>query len=189
MLVERTRDKIGGSSAAGTATKTLSCEATQTVVEDTIAFHYERERMAQFEAIELAEWPLFFAYELVTACCEARWEEPGLAAAAGGGEPGSDGACRSFPKLYLGCRRRRRGGNGSSPAARRGSPCQRSPALDPEPHLGWVDLLLNGLIKPETSDPLAVATRASRAPSRCLSPGTRQMPSIAAALWKRRACR
>ena len=43
------------------------------MVEDVTRLHYEREELAQFEHIE-SEWPLFLAYELVTACCEGRWE-------------------------------------------------------------------------------------------------------------------
>ncbi|HBH72962.1 MAG TPA: phosphorylase kinase, partial [Synechococcales bacterium UBA10510] len=46
----------------------------QTVVEDHNRLHYEREELAQFEHLE-CEWPLFWAFELITACCEERWDE------------------------------------------------------------------------------------------------------------------
>jgi len=49
----------------------------QTLIEDHTRLPYEREELAQFEAIE-CQWPLLFAYELVTACCEERWHEAWL---------------------------------------------------------------------------------------------------------------
>ncbi len=46
----------------------------QTVVEDSSRLHYEPEELACFENIE-CQWPLFLAFELLTACLEERWEE------------------------------------------------------------------------------------------------------------------
>ena len=43
-------------------------------MEDVNRLHYEPEELAAFEGIE-SEWPLFLAFELVTACCERRWDE------------------------------------------------------------------------------------------------------------------
>ncbi|NBQ37274.1 MAG: phosphorylase kinase, partial [Synechococcus sp.] len=46
----------------------------QTVVEDSTRLHYEPEELACFEGIE-CQWPLFLAFELVTACMEERWQQ------------------------------------------------------------------------------------------------------------------
>jgi phosphorylase kinase alpha/beta subunit len=46
----------------------------QTVLEDSSRLHYEPEELACFESIE-CQWPLFLAFELLTACFEGRWEE------------------------------------------------------------------------------------------------------------------
>jgi phosphorylase kinase alpha/beta subunit len=46
----------------------------QTVLEDSSRLHYEPEELACFEAIE-CQWPLFLAFELISACMEERWEE------------------------------------------------------------------------------------------------------------------
>ena len=43
-------------------------------MEDVSRLHYEPEELAEFEGIE-SEWPLFLAFELVTACCEERWDD------------------------------------------------------------------------------------------------------------------
>ena len=73
-LAERTRQKIRAQLGGGYGYKRFRRDGHQTVVEDHTRLHYEREELAQFEHIE-CEWPLFWAYELVTACCEQRWEE------------------------------------------------------------------------------------------------------------------
>ncbi len=73
-LVERTRAKIRRELGGPYGYKRFRRDGHQTVVEDHTRLHYEREELAQFEGIE-CEWPLFLAYELVTACCEQRWEE------------------------------------------------------------------------------------------------------------------
>jgi phosphorylase kinase alpha/beta subunit len=73
-LAERTRAKIRAQLGGGYGYKRFRRDGHQTVVEDHTRLHYEREELAQFEHIE-CEWPLFWAYELVTACCEERWQE------------------------------------------------------------------------------------------------------------------
>ncbi|MEB3354395.1 MAG: glycoside hydrolase family 15 protein [Cyanobacteriota bacterium] len=73
-LAERTRTKIRAQLGGGYGYKRFRRDGHQTVVEDHNRLHYEREELAQFEHIE-CEWPLFWAYELVTACCEERWQE------------------------------------------------------------------------------------------------------------------
>jgi len=73
-LVERTRTKIRTELGGPYGYKRFRRDGHQTVVEDHTRLHYEREELAQFEHIE-CEWPLFLAYELVTACCEERWSE------------------------------------------------------------------------------------------------------------------
>ena len=73
-LVERTRDKIRRDLGGSYGYKRFRRDGHQTLVEDSTRLHYEREELAQFEHIE-CEWPLFLAYELITACCEERWPE------------------------------------------------------------------------------------------------------------------
>ena len=63
-----------GNSAGLMATNASYGDGHQTAVEDVNRLHYEPEELAAFEGIE-SEWPLFLAFELVTACCERRWEE------------------------------------------------------------------------------------------------------------------
>ncbi|EAQ75494.1 putative phosphorylase kinase [Synechococcus sp. WH 5701] len=87
-LVERTRRKIRRDLGGAYGYKRFRRDGHQTLVEDHERLHYEPEELAQFEGIE-CEWPLFFAYELITACCEERWGGGlALAAAPGGGECG-----------------------------------------------------------------------------------------------------
>ena len=73
-LAERTRAKIRAELGGRYGYKRFRRDGHQTVVEDHTRLHYEREELAQFEHIE-CEWPLFWAYELITACCEERWAE------------------------------------------------------------------------------------------------------------------
>ena len=73
-LVARTRAKIRGELGGAYGYKRFRRDGHQTVVEDVTRLHYEREELAEFEHIE-CEWPLFLAYELITACCEGRWNE------------------------------------------------------------------------------------------------------------------
>ena len=46
----------------------------QTVLEDSSRLYYQPEELACFEGIE-CQWPLFLAFELLTACFEGRWQE------------------------------------------------------------------------------------------------------------------
>jgi len=73
-LVQRTRQKIREELGGTYGYKRFRRDGHQTVIEDHTRLHYQREELAQFESIE-CEWPLFIAYELVTACCEGRWTE------------------------------------------------------------------------------------------------------------------
>jgi phosphorylase kinase alpha/beta subunit len=73
-LAERTRAKIRSDLGGAYGYKRFRRDGHQTVVEDHTRLHYEREELAQFEHLE-CEWPLFWAYELITACCEERWSE------------------------------------------------------------------------------------------------------------------
>ncbi|MFM8966654.1 MAG: glycoside hydrolase family 15 protein, partial [Vulcanococcus sp.] len=73
-LVERTRAKIRTELGGPYGYKRFRRDGHQTLLEDHTRLHYEREELAQFEHIE-CEWPLFLAYELITACCETRWAE------------------------------------------------------------------------------------------------------------------
>jgi phosphorylase kinase alpha/beta subunit len=73
-LVERTRARIRAELGGAYGYKRFRRDGHQTVVEDVTRLHYEREELAEFEHIE-CEWPLFHAYELITACCEGRWAE------------------------------------------------------------------------------------------------------------------
>jgi phosphorylase kinase alpha/beta subunit len=73
-LVERTRVKIRRDLGGRYGYKRFRRDGHQCVNEDVTRLHYEREELAEFEHIE-CEWPLFLAYELVTACCEGRWDD------------------------------------------------------------------------------------------------------------------
>jgi len=150
-LRRRTRAKIRAELGGAYGYKRFRRDGHQTVVEDHTRLHYEREELAQFEHIE-CEWPLFWAYELVTACCEERWgearqwrqrlREVSLEQAEGG----------LLPELYL------------VPAeaieAERRQPGSQRRLANPNVPLLWTqsltwlsDLLLAGLISPEDLDP------------------------------------
>ena len=73
-LVERTRRRIRRELGGAYGYKRFRRDGHQTVVEDISRLHYEREELATFEGIE-SEWPLFLAYELITACFEQRWDD------------------------------------------------------------------------------------------------------------------
>jgi phosphorylase kinase alpha/beta subunit len=150
-LVERTRTKIRTELGGPYGYKRFRRDGHQTVVEDHTRLHYEREELAQFEHIE-CEWPLFLAYELVTACCEERWSEAWswrerLATLA----VPVDGVAL-LPELYLVPER-------LIEAERRQPGSQRRIANDNVPllwtqSLTWLgDLLLQGLLRPEDLDP------------------------------------
>ena len=73
-LVARTCERIRRDLGGPYGYKRFLRDGHQTVVEDISRLHYERDELATFEGIE-SEWPLFLAYELLTACCEERWDE------------------------------------------------------------------------------------------------------------------
>ncbi len=150
-LAERTRRKIRDQLGGGYGYKRFRRDGHQTVVEDHTRLHYEREELAQFEHIE-CEWPLFWAYELITACCEERWQEAlawrqRLASAS----VSVDGVAL-LPELYL-------VPEGAVAAERRQPGSQPRAANDNVPllwtqSLTWLgDLLLAGLISPADLDP------------------------------------
>ena len=150
-LAERTRDKIRQELGGGHGYKRFRRDGHQTVIEDVTRLHYEREELAQFEAIE-CEWPLFLAFELVTACCEERWQEArafrdrlsALAVHADGVE--------LYPELYL--------VPAEAIAAERSQPGSQQRMANENVPLLWTqsltwlaDLLLAGLLLPEELDP------------------------------------
>ena len=73
-LVERTLRRIRRELGGSYGYKRFLRDGHQTAVEDVSRLHYEPEELAEFEGIE-SEWPLFLAFELVTACCEERWDD------------------------------------------------------------------------------------------------------------------
>lgn len=150
-LRRRTRAKIRAELGGAYGYKRFRRDGHQTVVEDHTRLHYEREELAEFEHIE-CEWPLFWAYELITACCEDRWEEArqwrqrlhevSLEQAEGA----------LLPELYLVPE--------AAIAAERQQPGSQRRLANPNVPLLWTqsltwlsDLLLAGLISPEDLDP------------------------------------
>jgi phosphorylase kinase alpha/beta subunit len=150
-LVARTRDKIRRELGGRYGYKRFRRDGHQCVNEDVTRLHYEREELAQFEHIE-CEWPLFLAYELVTACCEARWDEARhwrqrLADVSVPVE-----GVPLLPELYLvpaeALEAERR-----QPGSQARIPNENVPLLWTQ-SLTWLgDLLLEGLITPEDLDP------------------------------------
>ncbi|WP_225867326.1 glycoside hydrolase family 15 protein [Cyanobium sp. NIES-981] len=150
-LAERTRNKIRAELGGAYGYKRFRRDGHQTVVEDHTRLHYEREELAQFEHIE-CEWPLFWAYELVTACCEERWQEArqwrGRLASVSLVQDGVP----LLPELYLvppeAVARERR-----QPGSQPRQPNDNVPLLWTQ-SLTWLgDLLLAGLITPADLDP------------------------------------
>ena len=150
-LRRRTRAKIRAELGGAYGYKRFRRDGHQTVVEDHTRLHYEREELAEFEHIE-CEWPLFWAYELITACCEERWEEArqwrqrlhevSLEQAEGA----------LLPELYLVPE--------AAVAAERHQPGSQRRLANPNVPLLWTqsltwlsDLLLAVLISPEDLDP------------------------------------
>ncbi len=68
--VRRIRRELGGAYGY----KRFLRDGHQTAVEDISRLHYEPEELMAFQNIE-SEWPLFLGFELVTACCEERWDD------------------------------------------------------------------------------------------------------------------
>ncbi len=151
-LAERTSTKIRTELGGSYGYKRFRRDGHQTVVEDHTRLHYEREELAAFEHIE-CEWPLFWAYELITACCEERWEEARqwrqrLAAVS---LPAQEGSL--LPELYLVPE--------EAIEAERRQPGSQSRVANPNVPLLWTqsltwlaDLLLHGLITPDDLDPI-----------------------------------
>ena len=152
-LAERTRNKIRSELGGAYGYKRFRRDGHQTVVEDHTRLHYEREELAQFEHIE-CEWPLFWAFELITACCEERWEEArqwrqrlASVSVLVDGQP-------LLPELYLVPEQ--------SVEAERRQPGSQPRVANPNVPLLWTqsltwlaDLLLTGLITPADLDPCA----------------------------------
>jgi phosphorylase kinase alpha/beta subunit len=150
-LAERTRSKIRSDLGGAYGYKRFRRDGHQCVNEDVTRLHYEREELAQFEHIE-CEWPLFLAFELITACCEERWDEARrfrsrlaeLAVRIDGVE--------LYPELYLvpeeAIEAERR-----QPGSQPRLPNENVPLLWTQ-SLTWLsDLLLAGLLLPDDLDP------------------------------------
>ena len=73
-LRQRTTRRIRRELAGSYGYKRFLRDGHQSAIEDSSRLHYEPEELAEFEHIE-SEWPLFMAYELVTACFEERWDD------------------------------------------------------------------------------------------------------------------
>ena len=150
-LIERTSARIRRELGGAYGYKRFRRDGHQTVVEDISRLHYEREELAKFEGIE-SEWPLFLAYELMTACCEQRWDDARqwqkrLEAL----QVDRDGQ-RLFPELYLvpeellALERR-------NPGSQRRVANENVPLLWTQ-SLAWLgEMLLEGLIEAEDLDP------------------------------------
>lgn len=150
-LAERTRNKIRAELGGAYGYKRFRRDGHQTVVEDHTRLHYEREELAQFEHIE-CEWPLFWAYELVTACCEERWSEARQWRGRLASVSVLQGGVPLLPELYLvpqeAVERERR-----QPGSQPRQPNANVPLLWTQ-SLTWLgDLLLGGLITPADLDP------------------------------------
>ncbi|MBM5808565.1 MAG: phosphorylase kinase, partial [Cyanobacteria bacterium M_surface_9_m1_291] len=150
-LAERTRAKIRRELGGAYGYKRFRRDGHQTVIEDHTRLHYEREELAQFEHIE-CEWPLFWAYELITACCEERWSEARQWRQRLAGVSVLSAGNALLPELY-------RVPLAAIPAERRQPGSQPREANDNVPllwtqSLTWLgDLLLAGLITPDDLDP------------------------------------
>tara|TARA_B100002051_G_scaffold272102_1_gene308111 strand:- start:1378 stop:4578 length:3201 start_codon:yes stop_codon:yes gene_type:complete len=150
-LIERTVRRIRRELGGTYGYKRFLRDGHQTAVEDISRLHYEPEELVDFQGIE-SEWPLFLAFEFVTACCEERWEEARdwherltpLAVDVDGEQ--------LFPELYL-------VPNTLVELERRNPGSQTREANNNIPliwtqSLVWVgEMLLAGLIKPEDLDP------------------------------------
>jgi len=179
-LVERTRTKIRSELGGPYGYKRFRRDGHQTVLEDHTRLHYEREELAQFEHIE-CEWPLFLAYELITACCEERWAEAWqwrqrlsqVAVEVEGVE--------LYPELYvvpkaaIAAERR-------NPGSQPRRPNDNVPLLWTQ-SLTWLgDLLLQGLILPDDLDPSGRRLGSSLGAEQVLVSFVPARESIAAAL-------
>ena len=156
--MDRTRAKIRQDLGGAYGYKRFRRDGHQTVIEDVSRLHYEPEELAEFVHIE-CEWPLFLAYELLTACCEERWEEARswrrrLAELSVEVE-----GVPLLPELYLVAEEAisaERRNPGSQPR----QPNDNVPLLWTQSLTWLADLLLNGLITPADIDPSAKIGRA-----------------------------
>jgi phosphorylase kinase alpha/beta subunit len=151
-LVARTRSKIRQELGGAYGYKRFRRDGHQTVTEDVSRLHYEPEELAEFEHIE-CEWPLFLAYELLTACCEERWEEARrwrqrLAELS----VNVDGV-PLLPELYL-VSRESIAAERRNPGSQPRKPNENVPLLWTQSLTWLADLLLHGLITPDDLDPL-----------------------------------
>ena len=179
-LVERTRNKIRHELGGPYGYKRFKRDGHQTVVEDHTRLHYEREELAQFEHIE-CEWPLFWAYELITACCEERWAEARQWRQRLAGVSVLVEGNALLPELYrvpaeaLEAERRQ---PGSQPREAN----ENVPLLWTQSLTWLADLLLAGLISPEDLDPSGRRQTASLGASDVLVALVPANADIAAAL-------
>ena len=150
-LVERTCERIRRDLGGRYGYKRFLRDGHQTVVEDVSRLHYERDELASFERIE-SEWPLFLAYELVTACCEERWEEARQWQERLQSLAVTDHGERLYPELYV-------VPEAALEAERTLPGSQERKANDNIPllwtqSLAWLgEMLLAGLLLPEDLDP------------------------------------
>ncbi|MEB3199215.1 MAG: glycoside hydrolase family 15 protein [Synechococcaceae cyanobacterium] len=150
-LVDRTRSKIRNQLGGPYGYKRFRRDGHQTVVEDVTRLHYEPEELAEFEHIE-CEWPLFLAYELITACCEERWAEARVWRQRLDRLSLEVEGIPLLPELYLVPEERLRAER-LQPGSQPRQPNANVPLLWTQ-SLTWLgDLLLHGLIEPEDLDP------------------------------------
>lgn len=179
-LAERTRAKIRADLGGRYGYKRFRRDGHQTVVEDHTRLHYEREELAEFEHIE-CEWPLFWAYELITACCEERWDEARRWRHQLAEVSVSVDGIPLLPELY-------RVPEQAIEAERQHPGSQARVANENVPllwtqSLTWLaDLLLHGLIRPEDLDPSGRRHQAQLGADQVLVALVPANPSIAAAL-------
>ena len=152
-LVQRTRSKIRKDLGGAYGYKRFRRDGHQTVVEDHTRLHYEQEELAEFEGIE-CEWPLFLAYELVTAAMEERWAEAWSWRNHLGSLAVHQDGIALLPELYL--------VPDDAVASERRQPGTQERIANANVPLLWTqsltwlgDLLLNGLVLPEDLDPCA----------------------------------
>jgi phosphorylase kinase alpha/beta subunit len=150
-LAERTRAKIRGDLGGAYGYKRFRRDGHQCVVEDVTRLHYEPEELAEFEHIE-CEWPLFHAYELITACCEERWEEARRWRRRLAELSVEVDGVPLLPELYL-VSEQAIAAERRNPGSQPRQPNENVPLLWTQ-SLTWLsDLLLHGLITPEDLDP------------------------------------
>ncbi len=150
-LVERTVQRIRRELGGPYGYKRFRRDGHQTVVEDVSRLHYERTELVNFEGVE-SEWPLFLAYEQLTACCEERWtdahywqERLRILQVERHGQ-------QLYPELYL-------VPDSAVELERRAPGSQQRLANDNVPllwtqSLAWLgDMLIEGLIEPADLDP------------------------------------